>query len=110
MIFENYPRIQKLIAELELEQYVDTMEWHYLNQEQMNKKAEEVFQTYQDLISANIPQVLAARERVNAEYLAIGSKLHVFPREQARHELDLTNEDVTRIFSKVELGGSRYLV
>lgn len=110
-MFEPYPRMQQLITELKLEPYVDTMDWHFFdNENEIDNKLNEVFTTYQDLTSANITQILAAKERVSDEYLMIGSKLHVFAREQARHELGLTNEDVTRIFAKVEIGGTRYLV
>lgn len=110
-MFETYPRMQQLISELKLEPYVDTMEWHYFrNEDEIDNKLKEVLTTYHDLTSANISKIVAAKERVNDEYSMLGSKLHVFAREQARHELGLTNEDVTRIFSKVEIGGTRYLI
>lgn len=110
MKFEAFPHTQELIEKLKLQDYVDTMKWHYFVPGEIDEKLQEVYDTFQQLTSSNIPQLLAAKERVNEEYITIGSKIHVFAREEARHQLGLTNEDVTKIFSAVEIGGTRHLI
>ena len=110
MTFEAFPHTQELIEKLKLHEYVDTMKWHYFEPGKMDEKLQEVFHTFQQLSSSNIPERLAAKERVNEEYITNGAKIHVFAREEARHQLGLTNEDVTKIFSAVEIGGTRHLI
>lgn len=105
-MFESYPRMQQVVEELHLEPYIDEMEWHYF--ENADEALKAVYLTYNDLISDSIPARLAAKERINNEYLEIGNQLHVFAREQGRYELNMSNEDVTRLFQQVEIGGSRF--
>ncbi|MEK4532113.1 hypothetical protein [Solibacillus sp. FSL K6-1554] len=104
---EAYPHIQQVVKELELEPYVNEMEWHYFKD--IDSVLSTILKTFKDLTSDSIPLRRDAKERATHEYLEYSKQLHVFVNEEARHELKLSNEDVTRLFRNVELGGARYL-
>lgn len=107
--FENYPYTQQLIEEHKLEPFVETIKWHSLSDVDVNDQLHAVLTTFEDLTSSNLTRIRAAKERVDQEFLFIGNNLHVFAKEQGRHELNISDEDVTRLFAKVEIGGTRYL-
>lgn len=108
-IFESYSHIENVIQEHKLEPYLDRIKWHMFDtMEDVTDAAQQIIQTFNNLTSGNIPAILDAKVQAQRDYLNISSKLYVFAREQGRAELGLTNDDVTKIFASVEIGGAKY--
>jgi hypothetical protein len=108
-MFENYPYMNKVITESNLEQYLDRIKWHTIDSDnELKVSIEQILETHDKLTSANIPEIKEGRNNAMLDYVNIASKLHVFSREQGRHELHLTNNDVAKIFSRFEIGGAKY--
>lgn len=106
-MFEKFPHTQKVIEDLEYENYVGQTEWLYSDEDTALTSLAKMIITAEQLTSSNIPEILAAKTRVNNEYLEAGRMVHVFARNEARHQLNLSNNDVTKLFSQVEIGGTR---
>ena len=107
-IFKNYPYMEGLIKDHKLENYLHRMQWHRFAENDIAAQLESIIETYEDLTSAHIPRIHEGREQALQDYTHIGNQIHVFAKEQGRHELGLSNEDIERIFAKVELGGAKY--
>lgn len=107
-LFKNYPYMHSVIEEQKLENLLHRIKWHMFEENEVEEQFEKVLETFENLTSSDIPRVIAGRENALKEYTTIGNQIHVFSKEQARHELNISNEDVERIFAKVELGGAKY--
>lgn len=108
-LFANYPYMNQVIIDHKLEEYLDRIKWHtFENDAIIAEHFQNVVDTFEKLTSSNIPLVLEGKTQALTDYQAIGSKLHVFSREQARHELNLSNDNVAEIFSRIEIGGAKY--
>lgn len=107
-LFKNYPYMHDVITEHKLENDLHRIKWHFFEEEELKEQFEKILETFEHLTSSNIPDIIFGRSNAVQEYVSIGNQLHVFSREQARHELNLSNEEVARLFSKVELGGAKY--
>lgn len=107
-LFKNYPYMEELIKEQELENLLHRIKWHMFDEAQISSQFQSILQTYEDLTSSDIPRIHEGRDQALKDYVMIGNQLHVFSKEQGRHELNISNDDVERIFSKVELGGAKY--
>ncbi|WDV09304.1 hypothetical protein [Lysinibacillus irui] len=107
-LFKNYPYMQDVITEHKLENDLHRIKWHFFEEEEVKGQFGKILETFELLTSSNIPDIISGRSNAVQDYVSIGNQLHVFSKEQARHELNLSNEDVARLFSKVELGGAKY--
>jgi len=107
-MFDKYPRAQELIEKHNYEDSLLTTPWVRFDQEEAAIALAKVILTQKSLNSSAIHLRAAAKKQVDTDYLSLDNKLHVFAKEEARSELELTNEDVTRIFSHIEIGGNRY--
>ncbi|PIJ98155.1 hypothetical protein [Lysinibacillus sphaericus] len=107
-LFLNYPYMQDVITEHKLENDLHRIKWHFFEEEYVKGQFEKILETFELLTSSNIPNIISGRSNAVQDYITIGNQLHVFSREQARHELNLSNEEVARLFSKVELGGAKF--
>lgn len=108
-LFENYPYMEQVIIDHKLENLLDRIKWHTFEDADMVRDGfRNVLDTFSKLTSANIPYIMEGKEQALNDYRNLSSSLHVFSREQGRHELGLSNEDVARIFSRVEIGGAKY--
>lgn len=108
-LFKNYPYMEKVIIEHKLENYLDRIKWHtFESPEAVRDGFRDILDTYSKLTSESIPLIHEGKEQALNDYRNLSSSLHVFSREQGRHELGLSNDDVARIFSRVEIGGAKY--
>ena len=107
-MFDKFPFTRKVIQELEFENYLDQTEWLFCDDETALLTLAKLVKTSEQLTSSNIPDRLAAKERVNEDYLEVGRSVQVFARNEARHQLSLSNDDVAKLFSSVEIGGARF--
>lgn len=108
-IFENYPYMEQVIIDHKLENLLDRIKWHTFESDaDIVRNFQSILDTFSKLTSANIPLVLEGKKQAVTNYQVMSSKLHVFSREQGRHELNLSNDDVAKIFSRVEIGGAKY--
>lgn len=107
-LFKKYPYMQGVITEHKLENDLHRIKWHFLDDDEIIDHFEKVLETHELLTSSNIPNIISGKLNAQQDYVTIGNQLHVFSKEQARHELNLSNEDVTRLFARVELGGAKY--
>lgn len=108
-MFDKFPHTKKLIQELDYEDYLDQTEWLFCDDETALLALSKLVKTSEQLTSSNIPERLAAKERVNKDYLEVGRSIHAFARNEARYQLGLSNESVARLFSSVEIGGARFM-
>lgn len=107
-MFKNYPYMHGVIVEHQLENDLHRIKWHLFDEKEISGHFERIMETYELLTSSNIPSIISGRSNAVKDYIHIGNQIHVFSKEQARHDLDLSNEDVERLFAKVELGGAKY--
>lgn len=107
-MFKNYPYMHGVIVDHKLEHDLHRIKWHFFNEEEISEQFSKILETYELLTSSNIPDIISGRENAVQDYVNIGNQIHVFSKEQARHELNMSNEDVAKLFSKVELGGAKY--
>ncbi len=107
-LFKNYPYMHGVIEDHHLENDLHRIKWHFFDENEVNGHLEKILETFELLTSSNIPSIHSGRSNAVQDYVTIGNQLHVFSKEQARHELNLSNEDVAKLFSKVELGGAKY--
>lgn len=107
-MFDKFPHTQKVIQELEYENYLDQTEWLFCDDETALLSLAKLVKTSEQLTSSNISDRLAAKERVNEDYLEVGRSIHAFARNEARHQLSLSNDNVAQLFSSVEISGARF--
>lgn len=107
-MLDNYPRAQQIVSELKMESTVPSIKWLQMDQETAGINLAKVLLTKKALLSSSIPLRKLAAEQVDKDYKEIGSQLHVFAKEEGRYQVNLDNEGVTKLFSHIEIGGSRY--
>ncbi|MFY0521084.1 hypothetical protein ACOMCU_25150 [Lysinibacillus sp. UGB7] len=107
-LFKDYPYMHGVIEDHKLENELHRIKWHFFDEKEVNEQFGKILETYELLTSSAIPNIISGRENAIQDYVNIGNQLHVFSKEQARHELNMSNEDVARLFAKVELGGAKY--
>lgn len=108
-LFENYPYLEKVIIDHKLENDLNRIKWHtFESPEAVRDGFRDILDTHSKLTSEIIPLVIEGKEQALSDYRNLSSSLHVFSREQGRHELGLSNDDVARIFARVEIGGAKY--
>lgn len=108
-MFDKFPHTKKVIQDLDYEDYIDQTDWLFCDDETALLTLAKLVKTSEQLTSSNIPERLAAKERVNKDYLEVGRSIHVIARNEARYQLGLSNKSVTKLFSSVEIGGARFM-
>ncbi|MEX3624921.1 hypothetical protein [Viridibacillus arvi] len=108
-MFEKYPRANQLIEELNYHEHLQNTHWIRIGREEAAISLAKAVLTQKSLLSPVIHLRKAANHQVEIDYLTLDNKLHVFAKEEARAELGLNNEDVTKLFANIEIGGNRYL-
>ncbi|WP_338657027.1 hypothetical protein V6B14_22745 (plasmid) [Sporosarcina psychrophila] len=109
MIFENYPRAKQIIEELNFHEHVQNTRWLQMTKEDAAINLARVILTKNAITSSSIPLKKIASIQVDSDYKEIGNLIQVFAKEEGRSQVGLTNDDVTKLFAHIEVGGSRYL-
>lgn len=108
-MFQNYPRAKELIERHKYDkEAVASTTWVQMDQEDAAINLAKVLLTYKSITSSSIPLKNMAKIQVDKDYRQIGDRLHVFAKEEGRFEVGLSNEDVTKLFAHIEIGGSRF--
>ncbi|MED0677049.1 hypothetical protein ABEV55_08390 [Aneurinibacillus thermoaerophilus] len=106
--FSKYSKTSDLIKECEMTEMADQIIWLQQEKEDAAVNLAAMHILCKAALSNNINQRRIAKEKTDHYYSTIGPTIHVFARAQARAELGLTDEDVTRLYKHIELGGRRY--
>lgn len=109
MEFDKYPRAKQLIEECNYQEYVSETNWLQMTKEEAAICLARVLLTSKALTSSSIPLVKMANSQVDLDYHDIGNRIQVFAKEEGRAQLSMSNEEVTKLFAHIEIGGSRYL-
>lgn len=109
MEFDKYPRAKQLIEDLDYHEYVPMTNWLQMTKEEAAIFLARVVLTNNALTSTSIPLKRMAIAQVDIDYKEIGDRIHVFGKEEGRAQVKLSNEDVTKLFAHIGIGGSRYL-
>ncbi|MEK4487901.1 hypothetical protein MHH81_20550 [Psychrobacillus sp. FSL H8-0484] len=107
-MLEKYPRAKKIVDDLNYHEYLADTKWIQMTPEEAAINLAKLILVNESLISSSIPLKRMAQKQVDNDYNEIGNSLHVFAKEEGRSQVGLTNEDVTKLFAHIELGGSRY--
>jgi hypothetical protein len=104
----QYPKANEIIKELGMEEKVDDIKWLQMGRDTAAVSMAKLLLVGKALRSSSIPTRNTAKEYCDLQYNGIGNSIHVFAKEEGRSSLNFTNEDVTRLYSHIELGGNRY--
>lgn len=108
-MLEKYPRAKQIVSDLNMEATVPSIKWLQMDQETAAINLAKLLLTKNAMTSNSIPMRLIASKQVDNDYKEIGSRLHVFAKEEGRSLVGLSNEGVTKLFAHIEIGGSRYI-
>lgn len=109
MLFDNYPRAKQIIDELNYHEHVQNTNWLQMAKDEAAISLARVLLTKNALTGSSIPLKKIGAIQVDNEYKEFGNNIHVFAKEEGRAQVHLTNEEVTKLFAHIELGGSRYI-
>lgn len=107
-MLSNYPKAKEIIEQTKMTHKVDQIKWLQMNKEEAAINMAKLIIIQRALRSNSIPLRTIATEKVDTLYHQIGNRLHVFAKEEGRSQAGFTNEDVTRLFAHIEIGGNRY--
>jgi hypothetical protein len=104
--FSKYPKVLELLDDTSMADMKERIKWIGMQNSEAAVLLAEMHQMCKAGLSHNIPLRARSKNSANFYFGAVSSGLHVFAREEARAELGLSHEDVSKLFShKSFLGG-----